>query len=515
MSSGSDSAILACDLGTTGAKVSVVSHEGRILASRYSRYATYYPSPNHVEQSPQEWIAAFVDGTREVLGKAQVASGQIAAVAFSGHMQGCVPVDAAGAPLTERAMLWADRRSLQEADHVMQRFGWDRFYRLTGAGLEVALYPIAKIRWLRTHEPILYRNTAKFLGTKDVVCAWLTGRSATDPSEASDTAMFDILERRWASDLLAEAGIDESKLPEVLPSETVVGSVLPEAASQCGLLEGTPVVLGAGDVGCAALGAGVISEGEAYCCLGSASWVSLASRTPLTDPETRPFVLCHAAPGMYVAQLATYSAGVVIEWLLDRIASFSDADGVSTVPPMDYDRLMELAESSNPGADGLVFLPHLRPGGAPAYDPEDCGLLHGLRLSHTSADVVRAVVEGVTFSLRDLVYTFPAERVAAVPSLRLIGGGANSPFWAQLIADVIGKSVEVLQVRQEANTLGAAIVGMVATGIYDDYAAAIAACVRSGQTARPDPERSSAFARSVDRYRRLNELSRSIRASLP
>lgn len=513
MGSDSSSAILACDLGTTGAKVSLVSYDGLVLASRYSRYKTYYPSPGRAEQSPQEWISAFVDGTRAVLSDAPIATASISAVAFSGHMQGCVPVDSNGAPLADRAMLWADRRSLQQAAEVMTRFEWDRFYVLTGAGLEVAIYPLAKIGWLREHEPNLYKSAAKFLGTKDVLVAWLTGRLVTDPSDASDTAMFDIHGGQWALDLLKEARIDPDKLPEVVPSATVIGEVTSAAAEATGLLQGTPVVLGAGDVGCAALGAGIVSEGQAYCCLGSASWVSFASHQPLTDPEARPFVLCHAVPGMYVAQLATYSAGVVVEWVLDRLSSLCD-EAHPDAASMGYEDLMAVAAASVPGANGLFCLPHLRPGGAPAYDPNERGLLYGMQLSHTSADVVRAVVEGITFSIRQLVYTFSARRVEALSALRLIGGGSNSSFWAQLIADMTAKSVETLEVKQEANTLGAAMIGMVAMGAYPDFASSTAACVRPDRTATPDPQLAASYEAVVDRYRRLAVEARTLRENL-
>jgi len=511
MLSATDSAILACDLGTTGAKVSLVAFDGCVLASHYTRYKTYYPFPDWAEQNPQDWISSFVDGTKIVLEKSSLPPTNISAVAFSGHMHGCVPVDRCGSPLTDRAILWADRRSSEEARNAIARFGWERFYSLTGAGLEVSLYPLAKINWIRTHAEDVYKKAHKFLGTKDVLVAWLTGLLVTDPSEASDTGMFDLSQRCWARDLLDTADIDLAKLPDVLPSTTVVGGITHSSAAATGLLEGTPVVLGAGDVTCAALGAGMVADGQAYCCLGSASWVAFASQQPLMDSDTRPFVLCHAVPDMYLSQLATYSAGVVVEWMLDEI--FSDGDG-SSGSSVTYDDLMSLAASSPPGANELLCLPYLRPGGAPSYDPSERGILYGMQLSHQRADVVRAVLEGITYSIRKLVYTFDKQRVSDLPLLRLIGGGANSPFWAQLIADMIAKPVETLEVKQEANTVGAAVIGMVAEAVYDTFQQAADACVRSEQIAEPSTQIQSDYQAIIHRYQRLDDEMRNLQGRL-
>jgi len=478
--------ILAHDFGTTGNKAVLFDAEGNRLASHYSPYETTYPQAGWAEQKPDDWKHAFRQSTRSVLSSARVRPKQIAAVSFSGHMLGCVPVDAQGNVLRKTVFLWADCRSQQQAEFINETIGWDTFYRTTGGGLELALYPAAKILWLKEHEPEVYAETYKFIGTKDLLVHWLTGSFATDYSDASNTGLFDIRRRVWADELVRALGLDMKKLPEeVLPSTKVVGQVTPQAARETGLAEGIPVVMGGGDVPCAAVGAGVVKEGTIYNYIGSASWVAMATQRPIFDNKMRPFTLCHLVPDMYVSQLATYSAGVVYGWFRDQICQLEAARAEET-NQIAFDLMDQEAACSQPGARGLLFLPHLRPGGAPFHDLDARGALFGLTLAHTRADVIRAVLEGITINIRLVCEALERQAGSPFSQIRMVGGGAKSRLWRDIAASVLNKEVLSLSAQQEANSLGAAIIACIGIGIFDQFDDAAQRFIRVEETTLPD-----------------------------
>jgi len=246
--------LAAYDLGTTGCKTSFFDEQGPLLGSAYREYPTYYPKEGWAEQDPADWKRELIRTTAQLIEQTGVRPGDVACLSFSGHMMGCVPVDERGETLSSRTMLWADTRSVEQAERLVEKIGWERFYRETGSGLDVVLYPAAKIPWIKENQPDLYRRAAKFIGTKDAICAWLTGRIATDYSEASDIGLLHLGERCWHEELLQTLGIDPGKMPELLPSTTVIGHLRREVATEMGLVEGTPVVLGGGDVSCGTAG---------------------------------------------------------------------------------------------------------------------------------------------------------------------------------------------------------------------------------------------------------------------
>ena len=478
--------ILAHDFGTTGNKAVLFGSDGNRLASHYFPYETTYPHTGWVEQNPTDWKRAFAKSTESVLASAEVQPDQIAVVSFSGHMLGCIPVDSKGNVLRKTVFLWADHRSHKQAEFINKAIGWETFYQTTGGGLELALYPAAKILWLKEHEPDLYAKTYKFIGTKDLLVHWLTGCFATDYSDASNTGLFDIRRRVWADELVRALGLDIKKLPEqVLPSTKVVGQVTPQAARETGLAEGTPVVMGGGDVPCAAVGAGVVREGTIYNYIGSASWVAMATKRPVFDLEMRPFTLCHLVPDMYVSQLATYSAGVVYGWFRDQICQLEEARAEETDQNA-FDLMDQEAACSEPGARGLLFLPHLRPGGAPFHDLDARGALFGLTLAHTRGDVIRAVLEGITLNIRLICEALEHQVGSRFSQIRIVGGGAKSRLWRDIAASVLNKEVLSLSAQQEANSLGAAITACIGIGIFDRFDDAVKRFIRVEATTFPD-----------------------------
>jgi len=447
------SIILAHDLGTTGNKATLFDGEGRLIASHLEQYPVTYPQAGWAEQNPDDWWRAICHATRALLDKANVAPGKIAAVTFSGQMMGIVPVDRAGAPLRP-AIIWADQRSVAEANLISERCGDDTIYQRTGHRVSPA-YLAAKILWVKHHQPDLYRQTSKFLCAKDYIVLKLTGCAVTDYSDASGSNVFDLIPRAWSADLLDKIGVDVDVLPEIHPSTDVVGQVTREASEATGLTEGTPVVLGGGDGACAATGSGVIAPGDAYCYIGSSSWISFASEQPLLDPQQRTTTFHHLHPRLLTPMGTMQAAGGARDWLLRQIGSVADEE------------ISQVALGSN----GLIFLPYLIGERSPWWNPKARGAFVGLTMSHARAEMARAVLEGVAFNLR-LILDALESQGAAIPAIRLIGGGAQSPLWRQILADVFARPVHLLDLMSEATSWGAAVAGGVGVGVYRDWSIA-------------------------------------------
>jgi xylulokinase len=480
--------ILAHDFGTTGNKASLYDLDGQLVKSCYRPYGTLYPQPTWVEQNPDEWWNALILSTKEVLEASKTPPSQVLGLSFSGQMMAGIPVDRQGNVLQNSVMIWADHRSASEAQFIKEKFGWHPFYHLTGSGMEIPLYPVAKILWLKNNLPEIYNSTYKFLGAKDILIQRLTGRFATDYSDASNTGLLDIHNKKWADELVMEVGIDRNKLPdEILPAHTMVGKVNKQAADELGLLEGTPVILGGGDVACAALGAGIIHEGSAYNYIGSASWLAVASPKPIFDEQMRPFTLCHVVPERYVVQLAMFSAGVAFEWFRDHICwmekSYAQHRGLDA-----YDLMTQEAATSTPGANGLIFLPNLRPGGAPHNNLTDHGALVGLTLTHKREDILRSVIEGITFNIRLMCEAMERQLGVIFPEIRMIGGGSKSELWRNIEANILNKKIVTLSAHQEANSLGATIIAGVALGVFQDFDEGVHKFVKEREVVAPKPE---------------------------
>jgi len=488
--------ILAHDFGTTGNKASLYNLDGELIKSCYHPYATHYPQSAWVEQSPDDWWQSLIHSTKEVISAAHISPSQILGLSFSGQMMAGIPVDREGNVLQKSVMIWADHRSGPQAQAIKEKVGWQPFYHTTGAGMEIPLYPLAKILWIKENLTDIYKKTYKFLGAKDILILRLTGRFVTDFSDASNTALFDIHRKEWAVNMIREVGIDLDKLSdEILPSHTVVGKIGRQAAEATSLLEGTPVVLGGGDVACAALGAGVIQEGSAYNYIGSASWLAVASPKPIFDDQMRPFTLCHVVPDRYVVQLAMFSAGVAFEWFRDQICwmekSYAQHRGQDP-----YDLMTEEASSSVPGAQGLLFLPNMRPGGAPHNNLSDRGALIGLTLAHKREDILRAVLEGITFNIRLMCEAMEKQVGTSFTELRMIGGGSKSAFWRAIESSVLNKKILTLSAHQEANSLGAAIIAGVALGLFESHDEGVQKYVKVRERVEPEKE-------MVETYKRL------------
>jgi xylulokinase len=489
--------ILAHDLGTTGNKASLYNCAGEVLASAFQGYGLELPRVNWVEQNPEDWWQAVCVSTQQLLSAAKVKPDAIACIVFSGQMMGCVAVDRQARPL-RNALIWADMRAVEEAQSIIDGVGMERAYQITGHRASSS-YSGAKILWVRNQEPDLFRQTHKFLHAKDFVVARLTGNFVTDYSDASGTNLYDLRAGDWSDEILDAVHLGRAVLPELHASTDVVGDVMARVAEEVGLAAGTPVVIGGGDGCCAATGAGVVAEGSAYNYIGSSSWIALATKEPIFDPQMRTFTWAHLMPGMFSPCGTMQAAGGSYQWLRDNfcLPEKTAAAGLGLSP---YELMNAQAEQSPPGANGLLFLPYLLGERSPRWNPKARGGFIGLTMKHNRADMIRAGLEGITYNLRVILEAFQ-EQNARIDAMRVIGGGARGRVWRQIMADIYGMPVLRPALLEEATSMGAAVAGGVGVGIFPDFSIAerLAPIV---DTTLPNPANKARYDRMHDLFNR-------------
>ncbi|WP_375426123.1 xylulokinase [uncultured Friedmanniella sp.] len=453
--------IISHDLGTTGDKATLVSLEGKLLAAVTCPYATDFGPRGKAEQDAEAWWTAVCAATRSLLEQSATDAGEVEVVSFSGQMMGAVLLDGAGSPVRP-AIIWADTRSVAETATLVERVGMERGYAITGHRLNPT-YSLSKIVWVREHEPEAFSRAQRVLLAKDFVAYRLTGVLATDPSDASSTNAYDQAAGDWSAELLEAAALPRSLFPDVVASTAVIGTVTAEAAGASGLRAGTPVVMGGGDGPMGALGAGIIApESGAYAYLGSSSWVSVAADAPLHDPQMRSMTFNHVVPGRYVPTATMQAGGASLEWVVETLAP-GQGDR--------YRRLLAEAADVQASEDGLYFLPHLLGERSPYWNPAARAVFAGLGRHHGPAHLTRAVLEGVAFNLYTGLLAFVQNGIA-ITAVDAIGGAANSALLLQIFADVWGVPVTRRDLVDEATAVGAAIVGGVGVGIFEDFAVA-------------------------------------------
>jgi xylulokinase len=457
--------IIAHDLGTTGNKATLYNQDGRLVGSAFYAYGTDYPHTSWAEQNPEDWWQAICTSTRQLLSQTAAQPGEIACITFSGQMMGCVPLDKDARPL-RTAIIWADQRSVEQERWVGERISPQEIYRISGHRLS-ASYSLQKILWLRDRQPEIFHAAFKFVHAKDAMVARMTGNFVTDVSDASGMNLYDLDSGRWSERILAAVGLELSQLPEVHRSIDVVGEVHSTAAEQIGVARGTPVVIGGGDGPCAAAGSGVVAEGSAYNYIGSSSWIAVASPFPVYDPECKTVTFEHIVPGMYTPNGTMQAAGASYQWLRDQVCGVETElarQGQCSV----YEQMNAAAACSPPGANGLIYLPYLMGERSPRWNPKARGAFIGLTIRHQRADMIRAVLEGVTMNLRLILTALQAHGVP-LEAMRLIGGGGRGRFWNQMLADIYGLPVYRMAILEEATSMGAAMAGGVGVGLFPDF----------------------------------------------
>lgn len=496
-----DMYVLGLDIGTGGTRALVINERGRRIASAAEEHAPFVtPEIGYAEQWPDDWWRAACAAVQKVLASGNLNADQIACVGLSGQMHGAVILDGAD-KVVRPALIWCDVRTQRQCDWLNERFGPDGILRLT-CNPALTNFTLTKCLWVRENEPGNWKRTRSVMLPKDYVRFRLTGERAIDVADASGTLMLDVARRKWSREVLEAAEISESILPSVFESTEICGKVSPAAASAIGLKAGTPVVAGAGDQAAGAIGMGIVAPGSASATIGTSGVVFAATDGPALDPHGRLHTFCHAIPGRWHVMGVTQSAGLSLRWFRDHFCGASQ-DGRVT-----YDRLTAEASTVAPGADGLLWAPYLMGERTPHLDANARGALIGLTATHTRAHVVRAILEGVAFSLKDS-FALIEELNLPVKSIRLGGGGAKSVLWRQIQADVYGREVEIVN-SEEGAAFGAAILAGVGFGFWPSVDAACNAIVRVVSRVGPQEKVKSVMERSYAAYRRMYPAVRAI-----
>jgi xylulokinase len=491
--------LLGIDVGTSGSKAVLISAaDGAVQATATHEYPLSHPRPLWAEQDPEAWWQGTVKSIRLVLEKAGGDAGDVAAVGLTGQMHGLVMLDRSGKVLRP-AILWNDQRTGSQCAAITEKVGARKVLELTGNQV-LPGFTAPKILWVKEHEPEVYERCAKILLPKDYVRYRLTGEFFGDVSDASGTSLFDVGRRRWSDEMLQALEVPREWLAEI--TESPVGStrVSPEGAEATGLKAGTPVAAGGGDQAAGAVGTGIIEEGIVSTTLGTSGVVFAASSSYRVEPEGRLHAFCHAVPGQWHLMGVMLSAAGSFRWYRDTLGQ-EEMRAAAEAGEDPYDLLTRGAQEAPAGCEGLLFLPYLTGERTPHPDPEARGVFFGLTLRHGKNHLTRATLEGVTYGLRDSLELM-RELGLTISQMRASGGGAKSPFWRQLLADIFG--TEIVTVNSvEGAPYGAALLAGVAAGIFEDVPAA---CRTALKVTDSHPADASLRDRYDDYYRRYRAL---------
>lgn len=453
--------LLGIDIGTSGTKTVLFDTEGGVAASKTIEYPMQQPQNGWAEQNPNDWWNAVCGGIRAVLEKSGADAKAIRGIGLSGQMHSLVMLDENNQVLRS-AILWCDQRTAAECEEIYQRVGKERYIEIT-ANPALTGFTAGKILWVRNHEPEIYAKCRHILLAKDYIRLRLCGVYATEVSDASGMGLLDVPHRCWSQEVLEKLEIASELLAKVYESPEVTGTITPEAAEQTGLAAGTPVVGGAGDNAAAAVGTGVVEDGKAFATIGTSGVVFAHTSKLSVDPKGRVHTFCCAVPGAWHVMGVTLAAGQSLKWYRDQFCGV-DCQQAAEQGVDPYFLLDKEAEKVPIGSNRLIYLPYLMGERTPHLDPDCRGAFVGLSGMHTRYDLLRAVMEGVTFSLRDCAEILKEMQVRPTQILAC-GGGGTSPLWRQMLADVLGCEVATT-VSKEGPALGVAILAGVGAGVY-------------------------------------------------
>ncbi|MEW6208525.1 MAG: xylulokinase [Acidobacteriota bacterium] len=484
--------LMGIDVGTTGTRAVILDEQGSVISSATSDHEAFRsPQTGWAEQRADDWWRAAREAIRSAISKADARGDEIKCIGLTGQMHGAVLLDDRDEALRS-SIIWCDQRTGNECREITERIGARRLIELT-CNPALTGFTLPKLMWVRKHEADIWKKTRSVLLPKDFVRLRLTGEKATDVADASGTLLFDVQRRRWSSEMMAEMEIDERRLPAVFESVEVSGRISKAGACETGLSEGTPVVAGAGDQAAGAVGMGIVRAGAVSATIGTSGVVFAATDRPALDPQGRVHTFCHAVRDRWHVMGVTQAAGLSLRWFRDRFGAGAD-DGRDP-----YERLCEEAAKAPAGADGVLWTPYLMGERTPHLDPDARAALVGLAATHTRSHIIRAILEGVAFSLRDTFEIF-REMEVPVSAVRLGGGGARSPLWRQIQADVYGREVETIE-AEEGAAFGAGLLAGVGCGRWTSVDAATDEVVRTAETVAPDSEGVILMNRQYEKFR--------------
>lgn len=490
--------LIGIDIGTSGTKTILIEETGRVLARATMEYPLYSPRPLWSEQDPADWWAATAGTIQKVLQQSGVDAKEIRGIGLSGQMHGAVFLDGDNQVLRP-AILWNDQRTQAECDWITNTIGREMVVELTSNPVLTG-FTAPKIVWLRSNEPETFAKVRKVLLPKDYIRHKLTGEFATEVSDASGTSLFNVTKRRWADEMLDGCGIPRDWMPKSYESFEVSGRITPEAAALTGLAEGTPVVGGGGDQAAGAVGNGIVETGIVSSTVGTSGVVFAFSDTPVVDPGLRLHTFCHAVPGKWHLMGVMLSAGGSLQWYRD---AFCQPEKVvaSALCRDPYDIICAEAEKSPAGSEGLLFLPYLTGERTPYPDPNARGVFFGITRRHERAHFSRAILEGVSYGLRDS-FEIMKEMGLPIRQVRASGGGARSPLWRSIQSDITGFTHVTINV-DEGPALGVALLAGVGTGVYPSVEEACRSVIAVADSTDACTVNRAAYDRYYQVYRRL------------
>jgi xylulokinase len=485
---------LGIDVGTGGSRAVVIDEAGRVVASATIEHAQFEsPHTGWAEQDPADWWRASAAAVRAVLANDKVATEEIACIGLTGQMHGAVLLDERDEVLRP-AIIWCDVRTDQQCRELTERVGADQIIQLV-LNPALAGFTLPKLLWVREVEPHVWARVRNVVLPKDYIRLKLTGDRATDVADASGTLLLNIRKRKWSQEMLGHVSISEQLLPHVYESQEITGTVSAEGAAITGLLMGTPVVAGAGDQAAGAIGMGIVRPGSVSATIGTSGVVFAATDRPALDPKGRVHTFCHAIPDRWHVMGVTQAAGLSLRWFRDRFGTA----GQNSNSKDPYEHLVEEAADAPVGADGLFWAPYLMGERTPHLDPHARAAMIGLTASHKRAHIIRAILEGVAFSLRDTLSIF-AEMEVPVEAIRLGGGGARSRLWQQIQADVYNQTVELVE-ADEGPAYGAALLAAVGVGRWASVVEACDSAVGIRDRIEPEPAAASLLDRHYETFK--------------
>jgi len=491
---------LGIDTSTTGSKALLIDEHGEVVATASSPHTLQTPRPLWSEQDPHEWWGAVTASIKSVLESAGIGGERIGAVGLTGQMHGLVLLDEAGKVLRP-AILWNDQRTQSQCDEIHARIGKEKFIQITG---NVALtgFTAPKILWVKENEPDVYAKAKHVLLPKDYIRYKLTGEYALDKADGAGTVLFDLKARTWSDEVLTALEIPRAWMPETFEGPECTGHICKEASSLTGLKVGTPVVAGGGDQAAQAVGVGAVEPGIVGLTVGTSGVVFATTPSALIEPEGRLHAFCHAVPGLWHFMGVMLSAAGSLQWYRDSLA-----------PDMSFDALLREAESVPAGSEGLQFLPYLSGERTPHPDPLARGAFIGLTLRHKRAHMTRAVLEGVSFGLKDSFTLIQNAGLGAITQVRASGGGTKGALWRQILASVLEAELVTVNTTEGA-AYGAALLAGVGAGAWPDVASACQTCIKITGSTHPEGSQVAVYRKTYPIFQELYPALKPIFAEL-
>ena len=494
--------VIGVDCGTSGTKTVLFDESGKVIASKTIEYPMYQPKNGYAEQDPADWSNAMVNTIKAVMTQSGVSKDDVKGVGISGQMHGLVMLDKDGNVL-RKSIIWCDQRTANEVEEMNQKLGEKKLIEIT-ANPALTGWTAAKILWVKNNEPEIYEKCAHILLPKDYLRFILTGEFATEVSDASGMQLLDVPNRCWSDEVLSALDIDKSLLGKVYESCEVTGEITAKMAELTGLKAGTIVVGGAGDNAAAAVGTGVVEDGKAFTTIGTSGVVFAHTSNISIDPKGRVHTCCAAVPNSWHVMGVTQGAGLSLKWFRDNFCN-AEKETAALMGVDEYYLMDKEAETVPVGANRLLYLPYLMGERTPHLDPDARGTFFGLSAMHTKKDMLRAVLEGVSYSLRDCVEVF-REMNINVSDMMACGGGGTSPLWRSMLADLYNCPVKTVA-SKEGPALGGALLATVGAGIYSSVPEACKAVIKTDKTQEP-------IENNVPEYEKYYQLYREIYPAL-